>query len=68
MRELVFALRLSESTDIYAKTEDGDYTAKCTVTVTTWEKRKEDIPVVYTDCDMTVDEMVEEQMTACCKS
>ena len=34
------------------------------VTVTTWEKRKEDIPVVYTDCDMTVDEMVEEQMTA----
>jgi hypothetical protein len=52
------------TTDIYAKTEDGDYTAKCTVTVTTWEKRKEDIPVVYTDCDMTVDEMVEEQMTA----
>ena len=27
-------------------------------------KRKEDIPVVYTDYDMTVDEMVEEQMTA----
>ena len=52
------------TTDIYAKTEDGDYTAKCTVTVTTWEKRKEDIPVVYTDYDMTVDEMVEEQMTA----
>ena len=31
------------TTDIYAKTEDGDYTAKCTVTVTTWEKRKENV-------------------------
>lgn len=49
-------------TAIYAKTEDGDYTAKCTVTVTTWEKRKEEIPVVYSDYDMTVNEMVELQM------
>ncbi len=51
-------------TDIYAKTVDGGYEAKCSVTVTTWEKRKEDIPVVYTDYDMTIEEMVEKQMTA----
>lgn len=52
------------TTDIYAETADGGFTAKCTVTVTTWEKRREDIPVVYTDYSMTIEEMVEKQMTA----
>ena len=50
--------------DVYAKTVDGGFTAKCTVTVTTWEKRRQDIPVVYTDYSMTIDEMVKKQMTA----
>lgn len=50
--------------DVYAKTADGGFVTKCTVNVTTWEKRSEDIPVVYTDYDMTIEEMVEEQMTA----
>lgn len=52
------------STDIYARTVDGGYTAKCTVTVTTWEKRTEEIPVVYTDYDITVEEMAQLQMEA----
>ncbi|MGN0106544.1 MAG: Ig-like domain-containing protein [Hominilimicola sp.] len=52
------------TTDIYAKTLDGGFSAKCTVTVTTWEKRKEDIPVEYVDYPMTIEEMVEKQMTA----
>lgn len=51
------------TTEVIAKTEDGGFTAKCSVTVTTWEKRKEDIPVVYTDYDITVEEMTEKQMT-----
>lgn len=51
------------TTDIYARTVDGGYETKCTVTVTTWEKRHEDIPVVYTEYRMTIDEMVEMQMT-----
>ncbi len=51
------------TTDIYAKTVDGGYTAKCTVTVTTWEKRAEDIPVEYTEYGITLEEMVEQQMT-----
>ncbi|EKC52810.1 protein containing Bacterial Ig-like, group 2 domain protein, partial [human gut metagenome] len=38
------------TTDIYAKTEDGDYTAKCTVTVTTWENVKR----IYLLCTPTV--------------
>ncbi len=52
------------TTDIYAETVDGKFKAKCTVTVTTWEKRKAEMSVVYTDYDMTIDEMVEKQMTA----
>lgn len=52
------------TTDIYVETEDGGFKAKCTVTVTTWEKRKESIPIVYTDYDMTIDEFIDEQMTA----
>lgn len=52
------------TTDIYARTLDGGYITKCTVTVTTWSKRIEDIPVTYTDYDMTIDEMVEAQMQA----
>ncbi len=51
-------------TEIYAVTDDGGMTAKCTVTVTTWDKRREEIPVVYTNYDMTVDEMVTAQMSA----
>lgn len=51
-------------TNICAVTEDGGFTAKCAVTVTTWEKRREDIPVIYTSYDMTLDEMVSAQMTA----
>ena len=52
------------TTDIYARTVDGGHETKCTVTVTTWEKRREDIPVVYTEYNMTVEEMVSQQMTA----
>ena len=52
------------TTDIYVKTLDGGFTAKCTVTVTTWEKRSEDIPVEYVEYPMTIEEMVEKQMTA----
>lgn len=52
------------SADIYATTVDGGYKAKCTVTVTTWEKRKENIPVTYTDYGITLDEMVQAQMKA----
>ncbi len=51
-------------TNICAVTEDGGFTAKCAVTVTTWEKRREEIPVIYTSYDMTVDEMVSAQMSA----
>ncbi len=51
-------------TDVYAKTADGGYEAKCTVTVTTWEKRQEDIPIIYTEYNMTIEEMVNQQMTA----
>lgn len=51
-------------TNICAVTEDGGFTAKCAVTVTTWEKRKEEIPVIYTNYDMTVEEMVSAQMEA----
>lgn len=52
------------TTDIFARTIDGGYMAKCSVTVDTWEKRKEDIPVTYTDYDITLEEMVKAQMTA----
>lgn len=52
------------SADIYARTVDGGYTTKCTVNITTWEKRTEEIPVVYTDYDMTVEEMANLQMDA----
>lgn len=52
------------STDIYAVTEDGGFRAKCSVTVTTWEKRKESIPVVYTDYDISLDDLADAQMTA----
>lgn len=51
-------------TNICAVTEDGGFTAKCAVTVTTWEKRSAEIPVIYTNYDMTVDEMVSAQMSA----
>lgn len=51
-------------TNICAKSDDGGYIAKCVVTVTTWDKRKEDIPVVYEGYDITVREMAEEQMPA----
>lgn len=51
-------------TEVYAQSEDGDFKAKCKVTVTTWEKRKREIPVIYTDYAMTVEEMVEAQMKA----
>lgn len=60
---LVYPCGVGE-TDIYARTVDGGYEAKCAVTVTTWEKRHEDIPVVYTEYNMTIEEMVEQQMTA----
>lgn len=52
------------TTDVYAVTEDGGFEAKCAVTVTTWEKRKEDIPVGYTDYDITLEELVNKQLTA----
>lgn len=51
-------------TEIIAETADGGYTASCAVTVTTWEKRRDDIPVTYSEYDMTVEEMTEIQMTA----
>lgn len=50
--------------NVYAVTEDGGFKAICTVTVTTWEKRKESIPVVYTDYDFTIDEFTDMQMGA----
>lgn len=52
------------TTDVYAETVDGGYKAKCTVTVTTWEKRKEDIPIEYSDYDISLEEMVSRQMDA----
>ncbi len=52
------------TTDVYAETVDGGYKAKCAVTVTTWEKRKEDIPIVYTDYNISLKEFVDTQMTA----
>lgn len=50
--------------EIYAETVDGGYKAKSVITVTTWEKRKEDIPVAYTDYDITTEKMTDIQMTA----
>ncbi|MCC8160925.1 MAG: Ig-like domain-containing protein [Oscillospiraceae bacterium] len=52
------------TTDVYVKTVDGGFTAKCAVTVDIWEERSEEIPVTYTEYDITIDEMVEAQMTA----
>ena len=52
------------STDVFVRTLDGGYMAKCTVTVDTWEKRTASIPVTYTDYDITLDEMVKAQMAA----
>lgn len=52
------------TTDIYVETLDGGFSAKCTVTVTTWETRSEDIPVEYVEYPITIEEMVEQQMTA----
>lgn len=52
------------TTDIFAETVDGGYKAKCSVTVETWEKRKENIPVTYTDYNITLEDMVKAQMTA----
>ena len=51
-------------TEIVAETDDGGYKAKCTVTVTTWEKRKENIPTEYKEYDLTLSKMVDMQMTA----
>ncbi len=51
-------------TRVYARTEDGGFTAACEVTVTTWEKRGADIPSEYTEYDITLEEMVEIQMAA----
>ena len=51
-------------TEITAETADGGYKASCAVTVATWEKREDDIPVTYSDYDMTVEEMAEIQMGA----
>lgn len=51
-------------TNIRAVTEYGGFEAQCAVTVTTWEKRSEEIPVVYTDYNLTLDEMIEAQMVA----
>ena len=50
--------------EVFAETVDGGFIAKCTVTVSTWEKRSKDMPVIYTDYSMTVDEMVGVQLTA----
>ena len=52
------------STEIIAETVDGGYKASCAVTVTTWEKRKDDIPVTYSSYNITVEEMAEKQMSA----
>ena len=52
------------NTEIIAETADGGYKASCDVTVTTWEKRMEDIPVTYSRYDMTVEEMAQRQMSA----
>lgn len=51
-------------TNIYAKTVDGGFLAVCSVNVTTWEKRAENIPITYKEYDMTIDEMVDMQMEA----
>ena len=52
------------SADIYAETVDGGFTAKCAVTVSTWEKRSSDIPIDYEDYDITTEELIEAQLTA----
>ncbi len=51
-------------TEVYAETADGGFIAKCTVTVTTWEKRKTDSPVEYVKYNITLDEMADIQMNA----
>lgn len=51
-------------TKITAETADGGYKADCSVTVATWEKRKSDIPITYSNYNMTVEEMAREQMSA----
>ena len=48
--------------DVYAETEDRGFTAKCSVTVSTWEKRSDEIPTVYTDYPVTVEEMAQTQL------
>ena len=52
------------STEIIAETADGGYKASCVVNVTTWEKRKDDIPITYSSYNMTVEEMARAQMSA----
>lgn len=49
--------------DVYAETLYGGFKAKCAVTVTTWEKRKENIPSEYKEYDITFGKMVDIQMT-----
>lgn len=51
-------------THIFARTVDGGFLGVCTVKVTTWEKRAQEIPVMYMDYDITLDEMLEAQMSA----
>lgn len=51
-------------TDVYARTDDGGFEASCRITVTTLEKRTEEIPMSYTEYDITLDEMVDAQMEA----
>lgn len=52
------------TTDVYAETVDGGYKAKCTVTVSTWEKREENIPVSYSEYNISLEDMVRAQMSA----
>lgn len=51
-------------TYVCAESDDGGYVAKCKVNVTTWEKRKNEMKVTYKDYDMSLDEMIDKQMTA----
>lgn len=51
-------------TNIYAETAEGGFKAKCPVTVTTWEQRRESIPTEYSEYDLTLGEMVDIQMTS----
>jgi beta-N-acetylglucosaminidase len=51
------------TTSVYARSEDGGFEAACKVSVTTWEKRTESIPVTYKDYGITLDEFADMQMT-----